>query len=142
MSWSILIVEDDSECREPLVAILNARGYQAVGATDGHSALQRVHVEGCRPSVIILDLMMPGMDGHEFLRVRSSDPLLTSVPIIVLTATGTRRVAGPVAAIIQKPYRLSHLLQTIEETCHGRTTRPMAPITDIPIAAGDLRKRS
>jgi CheY-like chemotaxis protein len=135
MSWSILIIEDDTECREPLVQILAARGYRAVGAVDGKAALDRVHLDGWRPSLIVLDLMMPNMDGHEFLRVRATDSLLAQVPVIVLTATGTRRVPAtpPVAAVIQKPYKLNALLQTIEESCHSRITRPMAPLTAEPV---------
>jgi CheY-like chemotaxis protein len=129
MARSILVIDDDEACREAVVVLLNARGYEAVGVADGRAAIERVHSGGGGPAVILLDLMMPRMDGHEFLRLRETDPLLLSVPVIVLTATGTRRVSSsaPIAAIVQKPYKMKLLLQTVEAVLDDSAAAPEHP---------------
>ena len=71
-SGPILVIDDDEELRRSLVDVLRDVGYDAVGAADGREAVRLLR-DGLRPPVIFLDLMMPVMDGEEFLRLRQQD---------------------------------------------------------------------
>jgi CheY-like chemotaxis protein len=119
MSWHVLVIDDDDVLRETLCSVLDARGYRVLSACNGRDAIDRVHARGARPAVVVLDLSMPVMDGEEFLRQQSSDPLLVAVPAVVMTANPSppTDLAGDVRAIFQKPIRLAALLQTIQRVC-------------------------
>ena len=108
----ILIVDDDEDIREALAMVLERRGYDAVGAANGRLGLDRL-AEGVRPSVILLDLMMPTMNGWDFIQHISRDETLARIPVVVLT--GYARMAGDVpipgtAAILRKPIEVPTLL--------------------------------
>ena len=81
---TILIVDDEPSARETLTAMLDGQGYQLELAINGFEALQTA--ERVRPDLILLDVMMPGMDGFETCRRLRSTPQLAEVPIIILTA--------------------------------------------------------
>ena len=81
---TILIVDDEPSARETLTAMLEGQGYQLELAINGFEALQTA--ERIRPDLILLDVMMPGMDGFETCRRLRSTPQLAEVPIIILTA--------------------------------------------------------
>jgi CheY-like chemotaxis protein len=83
----VLIVDDDATARETLVAMLEGEGYELQLAKDGMQALQML--EQLRPDLILLDIMLPGMDGFEVCR-RIRARLLAEVPIIMLTALDDR----------------------------------------------------
>jgi CheY-like chemotaxis protein len=85
MQPHILIVEDDFATRESLALVLNAEGYVVAEAADGAAALALSH-SGLPPQLVILDLLMPGMDGWQFLAARHRKPALAAVPVLVLTA--------------------------------------------------------
>jgi CheY-like chemotaxis protein len=114
VSWVITVVEDDDDIREHLAEVLRARGLQVVEARQGDDALQIVRRRGIRPALIVLDLMMPVMDGWALLNAQSSEPLIDGVPVIVITAGAS---AGPfpatVQAVFQKPFALGQLLDKI-----------------------------
>jgi len=84
----ILIVDDDPTARETVVALLETENYQLELATDGFKALQML--EKLQPDLILLDVMMPGMDGFEVCRRIRATPQLAEVPIIILTALDDR----------------------------------------------------
>ena len=84
---TILLVEDDDDSREAFAEILAAEGYAVVAATDGLEALARM-MGGAMPSLIVLDVMLPGMDGIEFLRARRAHPRLAAAPVILLSGMG------------------------------------------------------
>jgi len=84
----ILIVEDDIDFREHLTALIRARGHEVEIAADGEEALLRLHV-GEPPSLILLDLMMPEMDGWTFRARMLQEPKLASIPIAVLSGVGS-----------------------------------------------------
>jgi CheY-like chemotaxis protein len=92
MQAHILIVEDDFATRESLALVLNAEGYVVAEAADGAAALALSH-SGLPPQLVILDLLMPGMDGWQFLAARHREPALAAVPVLVLTAA--RGLDGP-----------------------------------------------
>lgn len=85
---TVLIVDDDLTARETLIAILEGQGYDLQVAKDGIQALQML--EGLQPDLILLDVMMPGMDGYEVCRRIRSTPQLAEVPILLLTALDDR----------------------------------------------------
>ena len=83
-SGCVLVVEDDADIRERLRAMLDQDGWQVATAADGREALDMA-VRGM-PSLVLLDLMMPGMDGFAFLRALRAHPEGRLVPVVVLTA--------------------------------------------------------
>ena len=84
----VLIVDDDVTARETLIAMLEGEGYDLQVAKDGIQALQML--EQLQPDLILLDVMMPGMDGYEVCRHIRSTPQLAEVPILLLTALDDR----------------------------------------------------
>jgi CheY-like chemotaxis protein len=121
MSWNVLIIEDDEDIAESLADVLGARGYHVAVAANGKDAIERIRATAIRPDVILLDLLMPVMDGIGFLEARAAEPLLATVPVIIITAQpGARaKVAEPVYASIAKPLPLSELLETVNHAIHG-----------------------
>jgi len=116
----LLIVEDDLEIRETLVEILGEHGYEVVGVADGHEALAALRGPGERPCLILLDLMMPRMDGRAFRAAQVADPGLADIPVVVLSAY--RDVAENaremnVAEHLCKPVRLADLLRIMRQHC-------------------------
>jgi CheY-like chemotaxis protein len=118
----ILLVEDDDEIRDTLQAVLSTRGFHVLAARHGLDAIDQVHRYGARPSVILLDLLMPAMNGEEFLAAQGSEPLLAHVPVIVDTAQRWLPEPLPpqVKVVLWKPMRLADLLLAIEQAT-GRT---------------------
>ena len=84
---TVMLVEDDDDTREAFVTMLAAEGHAVVGASDGLEALARIRA-GASPAVIVLDVMLPSMNGIEFLRARRSCPDLGSAPVILLSGMG------------------------------------------------------
>ena len=82
----VMVVEDDSEIREALLEILEENGCDAVGAVNGERALAYLRSTDSLPCLILLDLMMPVMDGHEFRQCQHEDATLARIPVIVMTA--------------------------------------------------------
>jgi CheY-like chemotaxis protein len=120
MSWQLLIVEDDADIAEALADVFKARGYRVETASNGKEAIDRVCSSGMRPDAILLDLLMPVMDGHAFLRARSSEPLLAEVPIVIITAQpdiAANEDEG-VYARFDKPLSLRQVVDTVERACH------------------------
>jgi sigma-B regulation protein RsbU (phosphoserine phosphatase) len=97
----ILIVDDNVETTAALVAVLELRGYETISAHDGLDALGQLR-DGLRPRLIVLDWLMPNLDGRGFLESVAADDELGSIPIIVYSALGSRVLARNVAAIISK----------------------------------------
>ena len=85
----ILVVEDDQDIRDLLVDSLSDLGYDVVEAADGGAGFQRALEE--TPDIILLDVMMPVMDGFEVLQKLKSDPATNSVPVIMVSARGQER---------------------------------------------------
>jgi two-component system response regulator MprA len=110
------LVEDDVDVREALVEALSDRGYAVDTAGDGLVALQVLR-GGKRPGVILLDLMMPRMDGVEFRSAQRADPELADLPVIILSADARmdeKARAMKVQDAIRKPIDLEQLYRVIE----------------------------
>ena len=113
----VLVVEDDAELREMMVAMLALEGFEPEAACDGLEALARLRTRGPRPHVIVLDMMMPRMDGWEFCRHRAKDPTLGDIPVVVLSAAPADKLKVPVDAVVPKPFDYDRLLTTIRAHC-------------------------
>ena len=112
----ILVVDDDLDIREILSETLADLGFHVLAAANGRDALTLVGDLEVGPSVILLDLMMPVMDGYGFLEARAKDPKLASVPVAVVTAghgIDDARI-GDAIPIIRKPFEVSLLLDVLD----------------------------
>ena len=87
MSPRILIVDDDAATRAAVALLLRLTGYETAEAADGQEALSYLRANPA-PALILLDLMMPVMDGWQFLAERHSEPALTAIPVVIFTAAG------------------------------------------------------
>jgi CheY-like chemotaxis protein len=121
----IFVVDDDKDIRESLLQVLEDEGYTAHGASNGVEALVLLRdlvVAARRPCVILLDLMMPVMDGWAFRAEQLGDPQLAPIPVVVLTADGhAREKAARLSACagLAKPIGLAQLLAAVEPHCVG-----------------------
>jgi sigma-B regulation protein RsbU (phosphoserine phosphatase) len=112
----ILVVDDEAETRDLFQVALKRMGHQAVTAPDGFSALAEVEAEA--PDAILLDIMMPGIDGYETLRRLRALPSGQDIPVIVVTASqesnlGKRVAAAKGNACLMKPVSLTVLEEVI-----------------------------
>ena len=108
----VLIVDDDSDLRTVLELALRDEGYEVRAAPNGRYALELL--ETWQPQVIVLDLMMPELDGWGFRARQLAIPAVSDVPVVILSAARELRVeALQPAATIPKPFDLMHLLDTV-----------------------------
>jgi CheY-like chemotaxis protein len=113
----VLVVDDDESIRESLCDILLDEGYGALCAANGQEALSLLARNG-RPCVILLDLMMPVMDGAAFRREQLRNPTLRDIPVAVITAAGAQAATGIRAhAVLLKPFRVEGILDVVERYC-------------------------
>ena len=113
----ILIVEDDADLREMMAQLLTLEGFRASTVANGREALEYLS-QGDKPDVILLDLMMPVMDGWEFRRQQQADSSLNKVPVIVLSALDQQRAADVNAvAFLKKPLDFDRLLELVRQYC-------------------------
>jgi CheY-like chemotaxis protein len=113
----VLVVEDDADLREMMCLLLKQDGLDAQPANDGRDALDMLRSGDVQPDVIVLDLMMPRMDGESFLRERALTPALHAIPVVVLTAKPVEQVAVSGVALLRKPINFDLLLDTIWAEC-------------------------
>lgn len=115
----VLIVEDDAELREVMGLALESEGYNVESASDGREALERLR-GGTKPCLILLDLMMPVMNGWQFRDEQVHDPTLADIPVVVVSAATdlpTRATDLHASAYVRKPLRLNQLLDAVGQYC-------------------------
>lgn len=117
---SILVVEDDTDIRESLAEFLKDEGFDVVGAENGKVALEKLAGTADLPGLILLDIMMPVMDGLTFRRIQLSDPKTSAIPVAVTTAGSEiesilKEVR--VADFLQKPVDLGRVLEVVTKYC-------------------------
>jgi CheY-like chemotaxis protein len=111
----VMVVEDDADTRELIAEVLRDEGYSVVTAANGAEALAALRSDVPLPSLIVLDLMMPVMNGWKFLDERLSDATLSRIPVLVLSADPTRQLATSrgAVAVVSKPFDLPRLLKQV-----------------------------
>jgi two-component system, OmpR family, response regulator CpxR len=116
----VLVVEDDTDIRETMIEVLEDAGYHAVGAANGIEALAHLRVPEDTWCVVLLDLMMPQMDGRTFRGEQLQDPALSPIPVVIVSAmTDVAETAEElqVAAHVTKPVPLAQLMQIVDRFC-------------------------
>jgi CheY-like chemotaxis protein len=116
---SILVVDDDADIREALVDVLTDHGYPSQAVAHGAAALAALR-GGLRPCIILLDLMMPVMDGLTFRQQQLADPDLKELPVLVISAGNDLSVhAAALGAVetLRKPIDLDKLLEVVARHC-------------------------
>ena len=114
---TVLVVEDDEAVSSLLVALLEDRGYRAVPALDGRSAIELARK--LHPHLITLDLAMPGTDGHEVLESLKADAKTRDIPIVVISAFTQILPAGDrkkLAYLLGKPFDVTEVLEIVQAT--------------------------
>ena len=119
MSKHILIVEDDHDVAQSVADVLEASGYSTGVAANGREALDYLE-QHAQPDLILLDMMMPVMDGWQFREEQRKLPVLESIPVVIVTADGNAR--GKAAALqaaghVGKPVTIDGLLNEVERVC-------------------------
>lgn len=115
MANSILIVEDNADLRWLYQQALQRGGYNVSLAANGQEAIDHLLSSNNRPCFILLDLMMPVMDGWQFLEKRAQDPSLSTIPVVVCSAAKENLPQG--IRVLKKPVDISTLLSVAAETC-------------------------
>jgi CheY-like chemotaxis protein len=137
---TVLVVDDDAEARELLRVALTSEGYEVATVPNGREALHhlRSHADAC---IILLDLMLPVMDGAHFRTAQLHDRSLAWIPLVVMTAAvDADRRARELGArrLVRKPLDLDEVKQALRYVgcCQARprrSTRPATPRTDISL---------
>jgi CheY-like chemotaxis protein len=111
---TVLLVEDDLEIRDILQDLLEAEGYDVIPASHGKQALEFLAAAPAEdlPQLVVLDMMMPLVDGSQVLASMKSDPKLSPIPVVVLSAVARERPAGA-AAFLRKPIPLQKFFDTV-----------------------------
>lgn len=111
---TILLAEDDLEIRDIVQELLEERGYDVIPARTGRQALDFLSLDPrSPPDLVILDLMMPIVTGWQVLEAIQHDPLLSKVPVVIVTAMSQDRPTGA-AAFLRKPFEVEALLETVQ----------------------------
>ncbi|WP_273378876.1 response regulator [Symbiobacterium thermophilum] len=114
----ILVADDDPDIARLVAFQLQYNGYEVTLARDGTEALARARETA--PDLILLDWMMPGMDGLECLTALKGDPATRGIPVVLMTARAQQAdvqagIAAGAAAYLVKPFELDHLIRTVKE---------------------------
>ena len=120
---AVLIVEDDADLREMMEQLLHLEGFAPLTAPNGREALMLLEA-GAPVKAILLDLMMPVMDGWEFRHHQLSNPMLARIPVVVMSAVDRERFAAlnPVAAFT-KPLAFDQVIAFLQQLCESDPPR-------------------
>jgi CheY-like chemotaxis protein len=114
----LLVVEDSAEIQLLLKALFEGEGYHVKLASDGAAALEQLRSSAGMPFLILLDLMMPGMDGFQFRNQQKADPALAHIPVVIMTADSNvekKSISMDVKGYIKKPLDVDSLLQVVAQ---------------------------
>lgn len=132
VSATVLLVDDDPAIVDAVTEFLQEEGFEVVAATNGAEALSLLR-GGLAANVILLDVLMPHMDGWDFRATQLADPALRDIPIVVITACGfapqTIRQQFHAYDVFAKPLQLVQFLQTLRDVCGVETSEPSSSIS-------------
>lgn len=114
---TVLVVEDNEDIRTIAVEVLRKEGYTVYEAENGRRALEVLDQLGNLPCLILLDMMMPIMDGGEFLRHVGEHHTMASLPVVVVSAGITSTNVSGAQRVIRKPLSVDLLKQVVKEFC-------------------------
>jgi DNA-binding response OmpR family regulator len=133
----VLVVDDEPMLRDTLGQTLSAEGYVVDLAVDGETALERIRA--ARPDAILLDLMMPGMNGRQFLQALRDDDAYKNVPVMIMTAVHGLELSATLGAseVVEKPFNVDDLLNKVALAVYrsreaATTTQPGLPVLTMP----------
>ena len=120
MAYRVLLAEDEPNIVESISFLLQRAGYEVIARSEGPDALK--DALGGKPDVLILDVMLPGMDGFEVLRRLREDPAGRGIPVIMLTAKGQREdreaaLKSGADVFITKPFSNAEVMEAVKQLC-------------------------
>ena len=134
----VVIVEDDGPTREMVAALVAAHGFQPIVAEDGLEALHLLravrHRAAAVPCVVLLDLTMPRLRGHEFRRAQLADPIVASVPVVVMSGAADaaqRAAALGAVATLMKPLDIHAVVDVVRRYCAVAASPAVPPPPDV-----------
>lgn len=131
----ILVIEDDRDIRESLRELLESEGYRVKSAAHGREGIELL-TQGMRPTLILLDLSMPVMDGWEFMQFIQSSPSMADIPVVVISASGQAKMAlVQASAYLHKPLNVDRFLELVESYVSGVTGGFSCAETGLPVAS-------
>ncbi len=113
---TVLVVEDTDDLREMFIEMLEGEGYEAIGAINGQDALDRLRSMEHQPCLVLLDMMMPVMDGKAFLAAISETHRLAALPIVVVSAVAREDDVGG-HRFVRKPVSQEVLSALVKDYC-------------------------
>ena len=127
---TVLLVEDDPDIRDIVQDVLEAEGYDVVPASHGRQALEFLTGarESEKPDLVILDMMMPLVDGRHVLEAIRNNQSLSSVPVVVMSAVAHEKPVGA-AAFLRKPFSLDTLFDAVHTLVDERLHSFAVPTT-------------
>jgi CheY-like chemotaxis protein len=114
---TILVVEDDHDIRVSVRNLLEDEGYRVLSVTDGRTALDVLEEADPAPSLIILDLMLPVMDGWKFAERLRARPRFAGIPILIMSAYDAPPPPARIVGFVKKPIDTDALLRLVERHC-------------------------
>ncbi|MBN9681961.1 MULTISPECIES: response regulator [unclassified Corallococcus] len=113
----ILIVDDEPDLREVVAELLEMEDYTVLQAANGQAALDVLAANDEQPCLVLLDLMMPVMDGHEFLHRLREDERYRELPVLMLTAHFSAKAPPGTVGLLRKPVDIAELLAMVARHC-------------------------
>jgi CheY-like chemotaxis protein len=112
----VLVVDDDVLIRESLRDVLMASDYEVLTAANGQDAIDVIKKNGL-PNVVLLDLMMPVMNGWEFMGACQKDPRMANLPVVIVSAVANQDTAYGAAGYLRKPIKIENVLNAVSQIC-------------------------
>lgn len=115
----IMLIEDDSDIRNGIAAVLTLGGFRVMSAANGQDALAQL-AKGPKPDLILLDISMPIKDGVQFRKEQEMDASLASIPVVIMTAheyAESKRFEVGAKDVLKKPFEIDAMLEIIRRHC-------------------------
>ncbi len=125
----VLVIDDDADIRTAIQDLLDGEGFATIGSADGQAALHLLADLPVRPAVILLDLMMPIVDGWTFCKIRQGIVTLMEIPVITISAASTDGTSAPlrVDGSIKKPFDADALIEMVNQMVGRKSFRGRTP---------------